>query len=162
MPLCSGGCYKYRRLFSRFAHLFNRHNKSQWWEVFFKLEQINNLRTSPASSSCGVAVEPDGKQRTRDRSQMFSDSSVSLRLRLCGFVCFLKMSPSHKKNPTGSKVCSTKESHPRLSSPKITHTVTFFVTFNHVLLFALQLGLQSRSDVCPRNFSPGFILFSTS
>ncbi len=64
--------------------------------------------------------------------------SLSPRLSVDLFAFKMSLSPKI----TVSKVDLTKESHPRLSSPKITHTMTFFVSFNHVLVLPFNLDFN--------------------
>lgn len=91
---------------------------------------------------------------------------ISISLHVSLWICLL-LKCLYPAKITVSRVDSTKESHPHLSSPKITHTVTFFVSLNHILVLPFNLDFNPCSDVgfldvCPRNFRPRFIPFSTS
>lgn len=93
-----------------------------------------------------------------------SNVNFHLSPHLCGFKCFKYISIAPKI--TVSKVDLTKESHPHLSSPKITHTMTFFVSFNHILVLPFNLdfnpALRCRLPRClpPKLQSKIYSLFN--
>lgn len=131
------------------------------------LEQINNLSTSSASSSCSATVEPDrnkGRATARSCFLAFEVKEISISPHISLWICML-LKCLYPPKITVSKV-STKESHPRLSSPKITHSLTPFVSLNHVLVLPFNLdfnpALRCRLPRClpPKLQSKIYSLFN--
>lgn len=79
--------------------------------------------------------------------QLFSNFASERESSPRGFLRLFETSLS-RQNQRFQEQRSTKESHPRPSlSPRVTHTVTVSPSFKHILVFALQLGLQSTPQI---------------